>query len=147
MIGDAQVLRFDWMGGAFFNMIGKDDLEARLLDAAPDGAPDGFYMVKFANNAREQALNAERHTYEVALVVRNASTNLAQSEAALARFVLDENVKPNGNLYASDWQLAGYQIDPCPPVQPRPRSDSRRRPSQWTGQPSHWLYRPEVGYR
>ena len=68
------------------------------------------FMVKFANDARENALDAERHSYEVALIVRNASANISGAEAALARFVLDEDVKTNGNIYASEWQLAGYQI-------------------------------------
>jgi signal transduction histidine kinase/ActR/RegA family two-component response regulator len=68
------------------------------------------FAVKFANDARERALTAERHAYEVALVVRNATANISRAEAALARFVLDEKVDPNGNIYASDWQLAGFQI-------------------------------------
>jgi len=46
----------------------------------------------------------------VALVVRNVSSSVSRSEAALARFVLDEQVEPNGQIYASDWQLAGFQI-------------------------------------
>ncbi|HEY4071104.1 MAG TPA: ATP-binding protein [Sphingomicrobium sp.] len=105
MIGEGVVdedeVRFDWRrGGA-----AAAGLVAALVLVVM------VFLVKFANDAREQALNAERHTYEVALVVRNASTNLAQSEAALARFVLDENVRPNGLQYAGDWQLAGYQID------------------------------------
>ncbi len=45
------------------------------------------------------------------MVVRNVSANVSRSEAALARFVLDENVKTSGNVYSSDWQLAGYQIN------------------------------------
>jgi signal transduction histidine kinase/ActR/RegA family two-component response regulator len=69
------------------------------------------FAVKFANDARENALNAERQANQVALVVRNVSANVSRAEAALARFVLDENVKTSGNIYASDWQLAGYQID------------------------------------
>ena len=32
------------------------------------------------------------------------------SEAALARFVLDEDVKTSGSIYANNWELAGYQI-------------------------------------
>jgi signal transduction histidine kinase len=68
------------------------------------------WLVAAANTSREQALAAERHAYDVALVVRNVSSNVSRSEAALARFVLDERVKPNGNIYASDWQLAGFQI-------------------------------------
>ena len=32
-------------------------------------------------------------------------------EAALARFVLDEDQQTSGAIYSSDWQLAGYQIN------------------------------------
>jgi signal transduction histidine kinase/ActR/RegA family two-component response regulator len=102
MIGDGEEdeVRFDWRrGGA-----AAAGLVAALILVAM------VFMVKFANDAREQALDAERHTYEVSLIVRNASTNIAQSEAALARFVLDEDQETSGAIYASDWQLAGYQI-------------------------------------
>jgi C4-dicarboxylate-specific signal transduction histidine kinase len=44
-------------------------------------------------------------------VVRNVSANISRADAALARFVLDEDEKGSGNVYASAWQLAGYQID------------------------------------
>ena len=57
---------------------------------------------------RERALDAERQANQVALVVRNVSANISKAEAALARFVLDEDVKTSGNIYASDWQLAGH---------------------------------------
>lgn len=100
MIGDGDQVRFDWRrGGA-----AAAGLIAALILLTM------VFLVKIANDAREQALAAERHSYDVALVVRNVSTNLAQSEAALARFVLDENVKTSGNIYSSDWQLAGFQI-------------------------------------
>jgi len=102
MIGDGEEgeIRFDWRrGGA-----AAAGLAAALVLVVL------VFMVKFANDAREQALNAERHTYEVALIVRNVSSNISRAEAALARFVLDENVKPNGLIYANDWQLAGYEI-------------------------------------
>ena len=103
MIGDGEEdqVRFDWRRGGAAGA----GLAAALILVAM------VFMVKFANDARERALDAERHTYEVALVVRNASANVAQAEAALARFVLDEDVKTSGNIYSSDWQLAGYQID------------------------------------
>jgi signal transduction histidine kinase/ActR/RegA family two-component response regulator len=102
MIGDGEEdeIRFDWRRGGAAAV----GLVAALILVVM------VFLVKFANDARERALDAERHTYEVALVVRNASANIAQAEAALARFVLDENVHPNGEIYASDWQLAGYQI-------------------------------------
>src|SRR3954452_11775903 len=101
MMGDGEAVRFDWRrGGA-----AAAGLVAALVLVIM------VFMVKFANDAREQALNAERKAYEVALVVRNVSANVSRSEAALARFVLDEDVKTSGNIYSSDWQLAGYQID------------------------------------
>ncbi|HYU14183.1 MAG TPA: CHASE3 domain-containing protein, partial [Stellaceae bacterium] len=102
MIGDGEEdqVRFDWRGGG----AAAAGLVAALVLIAM------VFLVKFANDSREQALGAERHTYEVSLVVRNVSANVSRAEAALARFVLDENVQTSGNIYASDWQLAGYQI-------------------------------------
>src|SRR6478609_1263748 len=98
--GEEEEIRFDWRrGGA-----AAAGLVAALILVAM------VFMVKFANDARERALAAERHAYDVALVVRNVSSNISRAEAALARFVLDEDVKTSGNIYASDWQLAGYQI-------------------------------------
>ena len=98
--GDQGEIRFDWRrGGA-----AAAGLAAALVLVAM------VFLVKFANDDRERALSAERHTYEVALVVRNVSSNISRAEAALARFVLDEKVDPNGNIYVSDWQLAGFQI-------------------------------------
>jgi len=100
-VGDEEEVRFDWRrGGA-----AVAGLFAALVLVAM------IFLVKFANDARERALAAERHTYEISLVVRNVSANISRAEAALARFVLDEEVKGSGNIYASDWQLAGYQID------------------------------------
>jgi len=99
-VGEEDEIRLDWRrGGA-----AAGGLAAALILVFM------VFLVKFANDAREQALNAERHSYEVALIVRNVSANVSGAEAALARFVLDENVDPNGNIYASDWQLAGFQI-------------------------------------
>src|SRR3954452_12017763 len=98
--GEEDEIRFDWRrGGA-----AAAGLVAALILVAM------VFMVKFANDAREHALAAERHAYDVALVVRNVSSNISRAEAALGRFVLDENVQGSGNIYASDWQLAGYQI-------------------------------------
>ena len=100
MTRDGEDLRFDWRrGGA-----AAAGLFAALVLVAM------VFLVKFANDAREHALTAERHAYDVALVVRNVNSNMSRSEAALARFVLDEKVDPNGNIYASAWQLAGFQI-------------------------------------
>jgi len=101
MIGDGDEVRFDWRrGGA-----AAAGLTAALVLLAM------VFLVKFTNDSRERALAAERHAYDVALVVRNVSSNMSRAESALSLFVLDEKVEPSGNIYASDWQLAGYQID------------------------------------
>ena len=98
---DGEDVRFDWRrGGA-----AAAGLVAALVLVVM------VFAVKFANDAREQALASERKAYEVALVVRNVSANVARAEAALARFVLDEDPKRSGNVYASAWRDAGYQID------------------------------------
>ena len=68
-------------------------------------------LVSFSNDAREEALTAERHAYDVALVSRSVSSSASRAEAALGRFVLDEEIKTSGNIYYSQWRLAGFQID------------------------------------
>src|SRR6185503_1071314 len=117
MIGDGEdEIRFDWRrGGA-----AAAGLAAALVLVVL------VFMVKFANDAREQALTAERHTYDVALVVRNVSSHVSRAEAALARSVLDEKVDPNGQIYASDWQLAGYEIQQLKDLERRSPEQLRR---------------------
>ena len=100
MIGDGEEVRFDWRrGGA----AGVGLLAALILLGM-------VFLVKLTNDNRERALSAERHSYDVALVVRNVSSTISKSEAALGRFVLDEQDQ-TGRLYSSDWNLAGHQID------------------------------------
>ena len=100
MFGDGDDVRFDWRrGGA-----AAAGLVAALILLAM------VWLVAAANGSREHALNAERHAYDVALVVRNVSSSVARSEAGLSRFVLDEDKDTSGNVYASNWQLAGFQI-------------------------------------
>jgi signal transduction histidine kinase/ActR/RegA family two-component response regulator len=98
--GDEDEVRFDWRrsGAAAGGLVAALILVAMV------------FLVKFANDARENALDAERHSYEVALIVRNASSNISRAEATLARFVLDEDAEHTGRAYATYWQLAGYQI-------------------------------------
>src|SRR5574338_438591 len=70
MIGDGEEddVRFDWRrGGA-----AAAGLAAALVLVAM------VILVKFANDARERALDAERHSYEVALIVRNVQQLYAQ---------------------------------------------------------------------
>jgi signal transduction histidine kinase/ActR/RegA family two-component response regulator len=119
MMEDGEAVRFDWRRGGAAAV----GLVAALVLVAM------VFAVKFANDARERALTAERHAYEVALVVRNVSSNVSRAEAALARFVLDEDVKTSGNIYASDWRLAGYQISQLKSLE-RGSPDQRTRVAQ-----------------
>src|SRR6476659_4436789 len=100
MMDEGEDVRFDWRrGGA-----AAAGLVAALVLVVM------VFLVKFANDAREKALDAERQSNQVALVVRNVSANVSRADAALARFTLDEDEKGSGNVYASAWQLAGFQI-------------------------------------
>lgn len=98
MIGDGEI-RFDWRrgGAAAVGLFAALILFGMVI------------LVKVTNDAREQALTAERHSYDVALVVRNVNSTISRSEAALGRFVLDEQPQ-TGRLYSSDWNTARYQI-------------------------------------
>jgi signal transduction histidine kinase len=116
MVGDGEEDRFDWRrGGA-----AAAGLVAALVLVIM------VFLVKFANDARENALAAERQANQVSLIVRNVSANVARAEAALARFVLDEKLKPNGFIYASAWRDAGYQIDQLKALE-RSNPDQQRR--------------------
>src|SRR3954449_9129949 len=101
MNDDGEAVRFDWRRGGAAAV----GLVAALVLVLM------VFAVKFANDARERALAAERQANQVALVVRNVSANVSRADAALARFTLDEDEKGSGNVYASAWQLAGFQID------------------------------------
>jgi signal transduction histidine kinase len=67
-------------------------------------------LVAMSNRARDAALERERHAYDVTLLVRTADATLARSEAALGRFVLDEQVNVSGSIFANEWRLAGTQL-------------------------------------
>ena len=68
------------------------------------------FLVAMSNNARDDALKGERHAYDVTLLTRTLDASISRSEAALGRFVLDEQVKTSGNIYYNQWRLAGQQI-------------------------------------
>ena len=68
-------------------------------------------LVAVSNQARDSALNAERHAYDVNLLTRSVDASIARAEAGLGRFVLDEDQRGSGNIYYNNWRLAGQQID------------------------------------
>ena len=88
MIGDGEELRIDWRrgGAAAAGLVAALVLMTMVVHGR-----------RCRTTPRERALAAERHAYEVALVVRNVSSNISRAESALARFVLDEDARPAGN--------------------------------------------------
>ncbi|WP_294119961.1 ATP-binding protein [Sphingomonas sp.] len=67
-------------------------------------------LVAMTNSARDQALQAERHAYDVALLTRTADASIARAEAAVGRFALDRDPDKSGNRYLAQWRLAQQQI-------------------------------------
>jgi signal transduction histidine kinase/CheY-like chemotaxis protein len=67
-------------------------------------------MVALSNRSREDALDFERHTYDVMLLTRTVDATIARAEAALGRFVMDEQ-QSTGTVYYTEWRRAGRQID------------------------------------
>ncbi|NJC05308.1 signal transduction histidine kinase [Sphingomonas kaistensis] len=67
-------------------------------------------LVAMSNRARDAALERERHAYDVTLLVRTVDATIARSEAALGRFVLDEDLQSSGSIYINEWRLAGTQL-------------------------------------
>ena len=93
--------RLDWRGGG----AAAGALIAALILLGM------VFLVAMSNNARDDALKAERHAYDVTLLTRTLDASISRSEAALGRFVLDEKVETSGNIYYGQWRLAGQQID------------------------------------
>jgi signal transduction histidine kinase/ActR/RegA family two-component response regulator len=93
-------LQFDWRrGGA-----AAGALVATLILLAM------VVLVAMSNGARDAALEGERHAYDVNMLTRAVDASTARAEAALGRFVLDEDERGSGNIYYSQWRLAGQQI-------------------------------------
>ncbi|MGI8704563.1 MAG: ATP-binding protein [Sphingomicrobium sp.] len=93
--------RFDWRrGGAAAGAL----LAVLVLLAM-------VYLVAASNEQRNRAVEQERRAYDVTLLTRSVDASIARSEAALGRFVLDEDVKQSGYAYSSNWQRAGRQIN------------------------------------
>lgn len=68
-------------------------------------------LVAFTNTARDKALQAERHAYDVTLLTRTMDGSIARAEAALGRFALDEDIRTSGSRYYGQWRLAGRQLN------------------------------------
>ncbi|MGQ0559196.1 MAG: ATP-binding protein [Sphingosinicella sp.] len=66
-------------------------------------------LITSANSARDAALGWERRTYDVMLLTRTIDATIARSEAALGRYVLDEN-RSTGSEYYEAWRRASRQI-------------------------------------
>src|SRR5215218_10270802 len=82
------------------------------------------FLVAISNQARDRALEGERHAYDVNLLTRAVDSSIARAEAALGRFVLDENVRTSGNIYYCQWRLAAQQSDQ---LERLVRSDPKQR--------------------
>ena len=67
-------------------------------------------MVTSSNEARDRALASERHSYDVMLLTRTVDGTIARSEAALGRYVLDEDVTTSGSVYGAEWRQAQQLI-------------------------------------
>ncbi len=63
-----------------------------------------------ATRQRDRALAAQSHSYDVMVLARTLSATLARAEASLGRYVISAD-RSLGAAYASDWSLAGQQID------------------------------------
>jgi signal transduction histidine kinase len=68
------------------------------------------FFLTMSSRARDDAFVSEQHTYDVTLLTRTLDASIARAEAALGRFVLDENAATSGNIYYSQWRLAGQQL-------------------------------------
>ena len=106
-------LQFDWRrGGA-----AAGALLATLILLAM------VVLVAMSNQARDRALDGERHAYDVNLLTRAVDASISRSEAGLGRFVLDEEVRTSGPVYADERARA---MGSAPDDDPRTRSTTRR---------------------
>ncbi|HEX8126570.1 MAG TPA: ATP-binding protein [Allosphingosinicella sp.] len=67
-------------------------------------------MVTSSNETRDRALASERHSYDVMLLTRTVDGTIARAEAALGRYVLDEDVATSGSVYGAEWRQAQQLI-------------------------------------
>jgi signal transduction histidine kinase/ActR/RegA family two-component response regulator len=92
--------RLDWQGGgaAAIALIATLVLLAMVV------------AVTFTNSARDDALTAERHAYDVTLLSRTMDSSISRAEAAVGRYALDEDSQVSGSRYYAQWRLAEQQM-------------------------------------
>ena len=83
-----------------------------------------------ANRQRDRALHLQAHSYDVMILARTLAGTIAESEAALGRYVISGD-RSLGQLYVDDWRRAGAQIDQLDRItddnaEQQPRIDSLR---------------------
>ncbi|MGK6325047.1 ATP-binding protein [Sphingomonas sp. DT-51] len=79
-----------------------------LLGVAVLGAL--LLTLRGANHQRDDALAAQRHSYDVMILVRTLQGTIARSEASLGRYVISGD-QQLGRLYFEDWRRADETID------------------------------------
>src|SRR6185503_19656064 len=62
-------------------------------------------LITWSNRARDEAIGWERRSAEITLLTRNIDATIARSEAALGRYVLNEN-RDTGTAYYNEWRSA-----------------------------------------
>jgi signal transduction histidine kinase/ActR/RegA family two-component response regulator len=81
-------------------------------------------FISNSSRQRDEALAAQRHSFEVIILVRTLQSTMAEAELSLGRYVV--SLKPDfGRLYVDDWRRAGFAIN-------RLREVTRDNPQQAT---------------
>lgn len=78
-----------------------------------------------ANRQRDRALRLQAHSYDVMILARTLAGSIAQSEAALGRYVISGDTAL-GQIYYDKWRLAGTQLDRLDDLVLPSRTQSRR---------------------
>ncbi|RZM05594.1 MAG: kinase, partial [Sphingomonas sp.] len=63
-----------------------------------------------ANQQRDRALEAQRHSYDVMILARTLSGTIARAEASLGRYVISGD-QQLGELFSNDWADAGSRLE------------------------------------
>lgn len=84
-----------------------------------------IFMIAWSNRARDDALGWERRTYDIMMRTRLIDTSIARAEAALGRYVLDEN-QHTGTDYYNEWRNADFQINQIQRLLSRDPDQARR---------------------